>query len=69
MNFDLFFDELINDIDGHGEDDGGVVFGRDGAQSLQIPQLKHVINGIGTFHFVINCETSILTLISIHRYS
>jgi hypothetical protein len=32
--------ELLNDVDGHGEDDGGVVLGRYRAQGLQVPQLE-----------------------------
>jgi hypothetical protein len=29
------------DVDGHGEDDGGVVLGSYGVQCLQVSQLKH----------------------------
>ena len=37
----LFLDEVVQDVDGHGEDDGGVVLSRDGAQSLEVPQLRN----------------------------
>ena len=33
----------VEELDGHGEDDGGVVLGRDGAQRLQVPQLDRQI--------------------------
>ena len=31
--------EVGDDVDGDGEDDGGVVLGRDAVQRLQVPQL------------------------------
>jgi hypothetical protein len=31
----------MSDVDGHGEDDGGVVLGSYGVQCLQVSQLKH----------------------------
>ena len=37
----LILDEVVQDVDGHGEDDGGVVLRGDGAQSLQVPQLGY----------------------------
>ena len=37
----LLLDEVVQDVDGHGEDDGGVVLRGDGAQSLQVPQLQY----------------------------
>ena len=32
-------DEVVHDVDGHGEDDGGVVLRRDRAQRLEVAQL------------------------------
>ena len=32
--------ELLQHVDGHGEDDGGVLLSRDGAQGLQVAQLQ-----------------------------
>ena len=29
--------EMLDDVDGHGEDDGGVVLGGDGGEGLQVP--------------------------------
>ena len=28
---------MLDDVDGHGEDDGGVVLGGDGGEGLQVP--------------------------------
>ena len=36
--------EVVEDIDRHRENDGGVVLSRDGAQRLQVPQLEQSIN-------------------------
>ncbi len=36
----LFLDELVEDVDGHGEDDGGVVLRWYCTQGLQVPQLE-----------------------------
>ena len=33
-------EEVAHKVDGEGEDDGGVVFGRDAVQCLQISELK-----------------------------
>ena len=38
---ELLVDEVLHDVDRHGEDDGGVVLRGDGAQSLQVPQLQY----------------------------
>ena len=32
-------DEVVHDVDGHGEDDGGVVLRRDRAQRLEVAEL------------------------------
>ena len=40
----LFLDEVVQDVDGHGEDDGGVVFCGDCAESLKVPQLQYTEN-------------------------
>ena len=40
---ELLSDEVLDDVDWHGEDDGGVVLGRDGAQGLEITQLEQKI--------------------------
>ena len=31
---------MVNNINGHGEDDGGVVLGGDAAQRLEVAQLR-----------------------------
>lgn len=33
-------DEVVHDVDRHGEDDGGVVLGSDTAQGLKVPELQ-----------------------------
>ena len=43
ISLELLAHEVLDDVDGHREDDGGVVLGRDGAEGLQISQLKYQI--------------------------
>ena len=33
---------MLDDVDGHGEDDGGVVLGGDGGEGLQVPEVALV---------------------------
>ena len=33
---------MLDDVDGHGEDDGGVVLGGDGGEGLQVPEVAVV---------------------------
>jgi len=40
----LLLHELVEDVDGHGEDDGGVVLCRYCTQGLQVPQLKQAVH-------------------------
>ena len=35
-----FLQEVVHDVHGHGEDDGGVVLGSDAVQGLQVAELK-----------------------------
>ena len=30
---------MLDNVDGHGEDDGGVVLGGDGGEGLQVPEV------------------------------
>ena len=50
----LFLDEVVQDVDGHGEDNGGVVLSRDGAQSLKVPQLRNRENKMLTMFFKVS---------------
>ena len=45
---------MVQDVDGHGEDNGGVVLSRDGAQSLEVPQLRNRDNKMLTMSFKIS---------------
>ena len=45
---------MVQDVDGHGEDDGGVVLRGDGAQSLQVPQLQYRDNKMLTMFFKVS---------------
>ena len=40
---ELLAQEVLDNVDGHGEDDGGVVLSGDSTEGLQISQLKYQI--------------------------
>ena len=41
-------DEVVHDVHGHGEDDGGVVLGRDAVQGLEIAELETEGSRVGS---------------------